>query len=142
MKLARPPQSEGRVAAWGVFHFSIRTFFSKTAPAQPMSRPDTTYIVAATANAAMPAAESVAILDTSEVSSRPASGTCDASEVDVKFLRAFARGRRNGLAFRRDCGGDLGRRGAAGLLRPGFLAGFKECRERRADGNLLARLNE
>ncbi len=30
----------------------------------------------------MPAAESVAILETSVVSSRPGNGTCDASEVD------------------------------------------------------------
>src|SRR5690606_23737736 len=63
-------------------HRSIRTFLSSAAPAHAISKPVTTYIAAATANAGMPAAESVAILDTSVVSSRPGNGTCDASEVD------------------------------------------------------------
>src|SRR5574344_2399190 len=59
-------------------HRSIRHFLSKAAPAQAISNPVATYIVAATANAAMPTAESLAILETSAVSSRPGKGTCDA----------------------------------------------------------------
>src|SRR5690606_10075621 len=66
----------------GAAHRRIRAFFSRAAPAQAISSPVATYIAAATANAPMPAAESVAILDTSAVSSRPGNGTCDASEVD------------------------------------------------------------
>src|SRR3954470_8132432 len=63
-------------------HRRIRTFFSRVAPAQAMSRPEARYIAAATANAEIPAAESFAILATSAVSSRPGRGTCDARAVD------------------------------------------------------------
>ena len=52
------------------------------APAQAMSRPDARYIAAATAKAEIPAPDSLAIFATSAVSSRPGSGTCEASEVD------------------------------------------------------------
>jgi hypothetical protein len=47
-----------------------------------MSRPETRYIAAASANAEIPAAESLAILATSAVSSRPGRGTWEASEVE------------------------------------------------------------
>src|SRR5206468_6972876 len=66
----------------GAAHRNIRTFFSRVAPAQAISKPDTKYRTAATANARMPAAESFAIFATSVVSSRPGNGTSDASEVD------------------------------------------------------------
>src|SRR5205085_5314125 len=66
----------------GAAHRRMRTFLSRVAPAQAMSKPVTRYIAAATANAEIPAAESLAILATSAVSSRPGSGTWDANEVD------------------------------------------------------------